>query len=154
MAFSVGLPGKPSNSQILECFDHLICAWPGEKILLVRILAGALICGAALWVWNSSMLVTQYAVRPKLLSHRGVHQPFDQSGIDNDTCTAERIFERSMTISRTPFRRCWLHSNTMRMLLNWTCTLRPTTSSRFFTIGRWIAVQTGRVSPETPKCPA
>lgn len=39
------------------------------------------------------MLVTPDAIRPKLLSHRGVHQSFSQTGIDNDTCTAERIFE-------------------------------------------------------------
>ncbi len=53
------------------------------------LIAGGLI--AALWAWNSSILAEPEGVEPRLLSHRGVHQPFDQAGVTNDTCTAARI---------------------------------------------------------------
>jgi glycerophosphoryl diester phosphodiesterase len=28
---------------------------------------------------------------PRLIAHRGVHQTFDADGVENDTCTAQRI---------------------------------------------------------------
>lgn len=42
------------------------------------------------WVNNTS-LFSEPPGRPLLLAHRGIAQTFDPEGIENDTCTAERI---------------------------------------------------------------
>lgn len=40
---------------------------------------------------NNQLLVAATGEPPKLLAHRGVAQTFDTEGVENDTCTAERI---------------------------------------------------------------
>ena len=46
-----------------------------------------------LWLANNSLFVSvPEDAQPRLLSHRGVHQTFSQVGLENDTCTAERIY--------------------------------------------------------------
>ncbi|MDK1488997.1 glycerophosphodiester phosphodiesterase family protein [Sinorhizobium sp. 7-81] len=46
---------------------------------------------AALWLLNTSLLVTPPSDTAKILAHRGIHQVFQQEGVENDTCTAQRI---------------------------------------------------------------
>ncbi|MBX3576878.1 MAG: glycerophosphodiester phosphodiesterase [Rhizobiaceae bacterium] len=48
---------------------------------------------AALYLANASWLATAPAEpQARLIAHRGVHQTFNREGLDNETCTAERIF--------------------------------------------------------------
>lgn len=44
-----------------------------------------------MYVNNSSLFVKEREGKPLLLAHRGIAQTFDLEGVDNDTCTAERI---------------------------------------------------------------
>ncbi|MCZ4089849.1 MULTISPECIES: glycerophosphodiester phosphodiesterase family protein [Sinorhizobium] len=57
------------------------------KTLIVVVFAVA----AALWLLNTSLLVTPPSDTAKILAHRGIHQVFQQEGVENDTCTAQRI---------------------------------------------------------------
>ena len=51
-----------------------------------------LLTGVVIWGLNSSHLVPSYYKNdPLLLAHRGVHQNFDMTGVENDTCTATQI---------------------------------------------------------------
>jgi len=57
-----------------------------------KFLIGAGLVLAALYLWNASWLApAPPGDGPKLIAHRGVHQTFDRDGIDDETCTAERI---------------------------------------------------------------
>lgn len=56
------------------------------KLLL---LLGAV--AASLWVGNTS-LFSNAGERPRIIAHRGLGQTFHREGLQNDTCTAERIF--------------------------------------------------------------
>jgi len=47
---------------------------------------------AFLSINNGPLFVKQRTGRPFLLAHRGVAQTFDTHGLQNDTCTAERIY--------------------------------------------------------------
>ena len=44
-----------------------------------------------MYVNNSSLFVKEREGKPLLLAHRGIAQTFDLKGVENDTCTAERI---------------------------------------------------------------
>jgi glycerophosphoryl diester phosphodiesterase len=46
---------------------------------------------AAIYVFNASWRVAAPDGEVQLIAHRGVHQTFSRDGLDNDTCTAERI---------------------------------------------------------------
>ncbi|MDQ0246426.1 glycerophosphoryl diester phosphodiesterase [Bacillus fengqiuensis] len=46
-----------------------------------------------IYVNNSSLFAAQKDETPLLLAHRGLAQTFTMEGIENDTCTAERIYE-------------------------------------------------------------
>lgn len=53
----------------------------------------ALLFIGATWIFNVSWRAAPPAdPQITLISHRGVHQTFDRTGLENDTCTAERIF--------------------------------------------------------------
>lgn len=52
---------------------------------------GLAVLAAAVVAWNSSWLAPAPEGGVQLLAHRGVHQLFDRTGLDNDTCTAERM---------------------------------------------------------------
>lgn len=53
----------------------------------------ALVFLGANWLFNASWRAAPPAdPEITLISHRGVHQTFDRTGLENDTCTAERIF--------------------------------------------------------------
>lgn len=60
-----------------------------KKHVLLLLTAGFLLF---LFLNNSSMLVKPNADQPLLLAHRGLGQTFPMDGIQNDTCTAERIY--------------------------------------------------------------
>lgn len=55
-----------------------------------RALAILIVLAAAVWAVNTSRF-TEPAGEPLLLAHRGLGQTFDLEGVENDTCTAERI---------------------------------------------------------------
>lgn len=61
----------------------------------VLVLAAA---GIGLYLFNASWLAPRPDERtPHLISHRGVHQTYDRTGLQRDTCTATRIFEPEHT---------------------------------------------------------
>ncbi len=62
-----------------------------RKILLRIVVALAVFAGAV-YLWNASWRVSMPAGETQLIAHRGVHQLFSLEGVENDTCTAERIF--------------------------------------------------------------
>ncbi len=58
-----------------------------------RVLIGAVVAGAAVYLWNASWLAPAPTGGVQLIAHRGMHQNFDLAGVKNDTCTATRIRE-------------------------------------------------------------
>lgn len=59
--------------------------------MLRRIVIGLVVVVAAVYFWNASWRVAPPPDELQLIAHRGVHQNFSREGLDNDTCTAERI---------------------------------------------------------------
>ena len=57
-----------------------------------KILFGLLLFIALVWLNNTSMFLDSSAHQTEVLAHRGVHQTFHQEDLQNDTCTAERIY--------------------------------------------------------------
>lgn len=53
------------------------------------------LCVLIIILANQSFWAGKRAGRVNILSHRGVHQVFDMIGVDNETCTASRIFKPS-----------------------------------------------------------
>lgn len=69
------------------------------RAILLRILVVLLIAAGAVWLWNASWRVAppdEPAIG--LIAHRGVHHTFDRAGLENDTCTAERIYPPEHTL--------------------------------------------------------
>ena len=63
------------------------------RAILLRILVVLLIMAGAVWLWNASWRVAPPdAPGISLIAHRGVHHTFDRTDLENDTCTAERIY--------------------------------------------------------------
>ncbi|MET3443237.1 glycerophosphoryl diester phosphodiesterase [Variovorax paradoxus] len=58
---------------------------------LAVLLAVVALASVLLFAGNQSRWLQPPAVRPFLLSHRGVHQTFDVRGLRSDTCTAAQI---------------------------------------------------------------
>ena len=46
-----------------------------------------------LTITNASWLAPYPAGAPKLIAHRGMYQMYDKTGVERDTCTADRIYE-------------------------------------------------------------
>lgn len=61
--------------------------------MLRKIIIGAAILVAAVYLWNASWLAPAQTGDTRIIAHRGAHQMFDRVGLTNDTCTAERILE-------------------------------------------------------------
>ncbi len=59
----------------------------GKKILI-----GFLLFFALVWAWNSSLFASTENNQTRLLAHRGVNQTYPREGLENDTCTARRIY--------------------------------------------------------------
>ncbi|MFD1953390.1 glycerophosphodiester phosphodiesterase family protein [Paenibacillus thailandensis] len=64
-----------------------------KKRLVYKIAAALAVFVAFVYLNNSSLLSAKRDGGPFLLAHRGVAQTFDLEGVENDTCTAERIHE-------------------------------------------------------------
>ncbi|WP_037430605.1 glycerophosphodiester phosphodiesterase family protein, partial [Sinorhizobium fredii] len=58
---------------------------------LAVIAVAAVVIVAIVWFLNTSYLVAPPAGTARVLAHRGIHQVYGLDGVDNDTCTAERI---------------------------------------------------------------
>lgn len=56
-----------------------------------KLLWAAVVALLVVWVFNASWRVSAGEGQIKLIAHRGVHQTFSRVGLQNDTCTAERI---------------------------------------------------------------
>jgi glycerophosphoryl diester phosphodiesterase len=56
-----------------------------------RLLVVLVLISAAVYLFNASWRVPAGATEIRLIAHRGVHQTFAREGLQNDTCTAERI---------------------------------------------------------------
>lgn len=63
------------------------------KKWMKRVLLFLIIIVAFMYLNNSSLLTKENDESPFLLAHRGLSQTFPMEGIENDTCTAERIYE-------------------------------------------------------------
>ncbi len=64
-----------------------------------RVIAAlALVLGAGLGAANCSALAPRGPGGPRLLAHRGVHQPFSREGLDRDTCTAAQSLPADHTL--------------------------------------------------------
>lgn len=57
----------------------------------VKLGLAAMVAAAAIYLNNSSRLVTPISERPTLLAHRGLAQTFDRTGLTSETCTATRM---------------------------------------------------------------
>jgi len=64
-----------------------------RKKVFRNILLALFLLGILFFITNTSIFSGPVDEEPLLLAHRGVHQTFSMEGIENDTCTAERIFE-------------------------------------------------------------
>ncbi len=58
---------------------------------LGRILVAILVVAAAVYLFNAHWRVPMPEGETQLIAHRGVHQTFNREGLENDTCTAERM---------------------------------------------------------------
>ena len=58
-----------------------------------RIAIGIAVFIAAVYLWNASWLAPAQTGETRFVAHRGVHQNFDLTGVQGDTCTATRIRE-------------------------------------------------------------
>ncbi|GIP39385.1 glycerophosphoryl diester phosphodiesterase [Paenibacillus sp. J31TS4] len=65
----------------------------GRGRRLRRLLGGAAVLVLLVYLNNASWLAGDREGGPLLLAHRGIAQTFPMEGIENDTCTAERIHE-------------------------------------------------------------
>lgn len=63
---------------------------PSKRRVVAIVAAGALVVA---WAANTSLLASPPNEDSRLLAHRGMGQTFDVAGVENDTCTAERIHE-------------------------------------------------------------
>jgi len=79
--------------------------------MLRKILIGLAVFIALIFVWNASWRVSPPTdATIELIAHRGVHQTFDNDGLGNDGCSAERIdpprhgfFENTLPSMRAAF---------------------------------------------------
>lgn len=59
--------------------------------MLRKILLWGALFVAAVYLWNASWRVAPPEGEVQFIAHRGVHQTYSREGLDNETCTAERI---------------------------------------------------------------
>lgn len=92
---------------------------------------------AAVYLWNASWLApAPENPRIRLIAHRGVHQTFDRSGIEADTCTAERIFPPTHDFieNTIPSMRAAFEAGADVVEID----VHPTTDGRFAVIHDWM----------------
>ncbi|WP_284236817.1 glycerophosphodiester phosphodiesterase family protein [Paenibacillus glycanilyticus] len=64
-----------------------------RKIIKSKAFIGITLIIVLLFLNNTSYFAKPLGEEPTLLAHRGLAQTFSMAGIQNDTCTAERIYE-------------------------------------------------------------
>lgn len=104
--------------------------------MIRRIALGVAIATAAIYLWNASWLAPA-PVDPqlRLIAHRGVHHTFNRDGLENDTCTAERIFppQHDLIENTIPSMRAAFAAGADIVELD----VHPTTDGRFAVIHDW-----------------
>jgi glycerophosphoryl diester phosphodiesterase len=115
--------------------------------MLRKILIGAAILVAAVYLWNASWLAPAQIGETRLVAHRGVHQNFDRTGLTNDSCTATMIREPIVSeIENTiPAMQAAFAAGSDFVELD--VHPPPTASSPSFTTGRSIAAPRARARP-------
>nr|WP_241154354.1 glycerophosphodiester phosphodiesterase family protein [Staphylospora marina] len=91
---------------------------------------------AIVYVNNSSLLTEAPSGQPRLLAHRGVHQTFPFEGLQNDTCTAERIHppEHSYLENTIPSMKAAFEAGADLVELD----VQPTTDGTFAVFHDWV----------------
>jgi glycerophosphoryl diester phosphodiesterase len=64
-----------------------------KRIARSKVFLVWLVLGAFMYIHNTSLFTKPLSEKPLLLAHRGLGQTFSTIGIENDTCTAERIYQ-------------------------------------------------------------
>jgi len=101
-----------------------------------KVLAGLVAVAAAIYLWNASWLApAPEGPQVKLIAHRGVHQTFDREGVENDTCTAERIYPPTHEFieNTVPSMQAAFEAGADVVELD----VHPTTDGRFAVIHDW-----------------
>jgi len=101
-----------------------------------KFLAGLVLVAAAIYLWNASWLApTPENPQVRLIAHRGVHQTFNRSGIDSETCTAERIHPplHDLIENTIPSMRAAFEAGAEVVELD----VHPTTDGKFAVIHDW-----------------
>jgi glycerophosphoryl diester phosphodiesterase len=103
--------------------------------MLRRIPIGLALFVAAIYLWNASWRVAPPSGEPRLIAHRGVHQTFSREGLDNDTCTAERILPPTHEFleNTLPSMRAAFAAGADIVELD----VHPTTDGRFAVLHDW-----------------
>jgi glycerophosphoryl diester phosphodiesterase len=103
--------------------------------MLKKVLLGLIVAIAAIWLWNTSLLAPQPEGTARLIAHRGVHQTFRREDLDNDTCTAERIYppEHGFIENSLPSMRAAFAAGADIVELD----VHPTTDGQFAVIHDW-----------------
>ena len=104
---------------------------------MARKLAGVLgALAAAIYLANASWLAAVPTdAKVLFLAHRGVHQTFDPSGVENDTCTAERIYPptHGLIENTIPSMRAAFDAGAAVVELD----VHPTTDGQFAVMHDW-----------------
>ena len=105
----------------------------GRKLKITAALAGAAIAG--LWIGNSNLFAPPPAGRTEFLAHRGMHQTFSGENLQNDTCTAERIYPpaHSFIENTIPSMRAAFDAGADMVEFD----VHPTTDGRFAVFHDW-----------------
>lgn len=64
-----------------------------KKIIKSKVFLILVVLIAFIYINNTSLFTEPISDKPQLLAHRGLGQTFPMEGIENDTCTAERIYK-------------------------------------------------------------
>lgn len=101
-----------------------------------KLAAVVLLAVIAIYLLNASWLVGAPAdASARLIAHRGVHHTFDRTGLENDTCTAERIFppEHALFENSIASMRAAFEAGADVVELD----VHPTTDGRFAVMHDW-----------------
>lgn len=100
-----------------------------------RIFIGLLFVILAVWARNASLFAVAQEGEVKIISHRGVHHTYWREGLDNWTCTAERIFppEHELIENTIPSMRAAFAAGADIIEID----IHPTTDGHFAVFHDW-----------------
>lgn len=103
--------------------------------MLRKFFVGLLVVIAAVYFWNAPWRVSPVNAGVSTIAHRGVHQIFDRTDLDNDTCTAERILPptHSFLENTIPSMRAAFEAGADIVELD----VHPTTDGQFAVLHDW-----------------